>query len=60
MLETQSTDNDGMISKDFLPPSDDDDESNDSGDEKDDTDLVVNINRKQVAVYEETDESDDD
>ncbi|XP_021344411.1 probable RNA-binding protein EIF1AD, partial [Mizuhopecten yessoensis] len=50
---SEETKSNSMISDDLLPPSDDSDEDNTC-------DSVMNINRKQVAVYDESDESDDE
>ncbi|OWF36609.1 probable RNA-binding protein EIF1AD [Mizuhopecten yessoensis] len=53
VFESEETKSNSMISDDLLPPSDDSDEDNTC-------DSVMNINRKQVAVYDESDESDDE
>lgn len=51
--DSQEAKSDCMIPDDLLPPSDDSDDDNDC-------DSVVNINRQQVAVYDESDDSEDD
>ncbi|XP_060081647.1 probable RNA-binding protein EIF1AD [Ylistrum balloti] len=51
--DSEETKSDGMIPDDLLPPSDDSDEENEC-------DIVVNINRQQVAVYDESDDSEED